>query len=99
MLVRAEPLIIENQTEDQKGIFVGREPGRVIQAQILAQLEALPKNSVLPVDFRNARAVNFSFADEAVAKIARRIAAGDIERRYILLINVGEGPQEDIVAA
>ena len=51
MLDRAQTLILENEAEEQKGIFVGREAGRIIQAQIVARLEALPRNTVLPVDF------------------------------------------------
>jgi len=99
VLPRSEPLVIENEGENMNGVFVGREHGRIVQAQILAALDALPTKTILPIDFRNARAVNFSFADEAIAKVVRRIVAGDLSGRYLLLINVSEGPREDIVAA
>ena len=95
MLERAKSFVIEGQD----GIWIGRDMGRELQAKLIARLEALPKDSVLPVDFAQVRAINFSFADELVAKIARRIAAGDLGRRYIVLCNVGEGPQEDLAAA
>jgi hypothetical protein len=95
MLKRAAPFVIEGYD----GIWIGREMGRELQAEVIARLESLPKDSVLPLDFAAVRAINFSFADELVAKIARRIAAGEPGRRFIVLCNVGEGPQEDLTAA
>lgn len=95
MLQRTTPYVIQGHN----GVLVGREVGREVQAQIVHRLEQLPCYSVLPLDFSQVKAINFSFADEAVVKVVRRTVGGDLQGRYIILQNVGEGPQEDIVAA
>ena len=95
MLKRTDAYVI--QTED--GILEGRPQGKNLREAIVDHLESLAPDTVLPIDFHKVRFLDFSCADELIAKLVRRIVGGDLSERHILIKNASETLRENISPA
>lgn len=82
-----------------KDILSGREEGRFLREKILSRLEAEPVDIILPLDFVDVKFMDFSFADEMLGKLIRRIMSGELGERYIILLSLNESLKESISVA
>jgi len=83
----------------EDGILEGRPQGKRLRDDIVQALDALPSDTLLPLDFGRVRFLDYSCADELVAKLVRRVSAGDLGGRYIILSNASDSVRENISAA
>lgn len=79
--------------------LVTRETGRAVRAVIARELEALPGGEVLTLDFTGVGIVDFSCADECLAKLLTRLIAGEFGERYLRLTGLGESQRENVQVA
>ncbi len=79
--------------------LVTRETGRVVRDQIVARLEALPPGGVLTLDFTGIGIVDYSCADECLAKLVQRVAAGEYGEKYLQLTGLGPSQRENVEVA
>src|SRR5258706_14193814 len=79
-------------------ILIGRPEGEQLAKKLVKALEAAAPDVVIPVDFRNIRAIDFSCADEFVTKVLRRIMSGELGTRFIVLQGMSENVEESIQA-
>ncbi len=82
-----------------QGILSGRETGKQVREQVLEQLEKHQVDIILPLDFQGVRFVDFSFADEMLGKLVRRIMSRELGERYIVLQSLNESLKENIDVA
>ena len=71
----------------------------VVKDALLRHLEEAPANSVTPLDLCRVEFLDFSAADEIIAKVLLRLRSGELGSRYVVLQGVGEAPRESINAA
>jgi hypothetical protein len=69
-------------------VLLGREVGKAIFTHVEGRMAELPPFTVLPIDLRNVRFFDVSFADELVVRLCRRISSGEIADRFFLLTRV-----------
>lgn len=79
--------------------LVTRETGRAVRGVITRELEGLAAGEVLTLDFTGVGIVDFSCADECLAKLVTRLIAGEFGERYLLLTGLGESQRENVQVA
>jgi hypothetical protein len=79
--------------------LVTRETGRAVRAVIARALEAMPAGDVMTLDFSGVGIVDFSCADECLAKLVTRLIAGEFGMKYLRLSGLGESQRENIQVA
>lgn len=94
LLKRQQPYIIKGGSE----ILIGRPEGASLAKRLLSELESLPPDIIVPLDFRNIEAMDFSCADEFLTKIIRRIMSGELGSRFIALQRMSVNVEESIIA-
>src|SRR5262249_32739113 len=99
MLKRVEPVDIVSLAPGGDRVLVGRPVGRPVRDRLGDLLGTPSADTVLPLDFAEVAFVDFSFADEVVCKVMKRVGGGDIEGRYMLLIGMSDVVLENVQAA
>jgi hypothetical protein len=79
--------------------LVTRETGRAVRAVLARELEALPAGAVLTLDFAGVGIIDFSCADECLAKLLTRLVAGEFGEKYVRLASLGESQRENLQVA
>lgn len=79
--------------------LVTRETGRAVRGIIARELESLPAGGVMTLDFSGVGIVDFSCADECLAKLLTRLIAGEFGEKYLRLIGLGESQRENVQVA
>jgi hypothetical protein len=83
-------------SRSEEMVLIGREAGKAMFAHVEQRMEHLPSFSVLPIDFRNVRFLDVSFADELIVRLCRRLASGEFEGRFFLLTGVNPELAENL---
>ena len=106
-LTRVQPFVIEKAhfstrpsdwlvSKSEEMVLLGREAGKAVFGHVEQRMERLPAFSVLPIDLRNVRFLDVSFADELVVRLCRRLSAGEFEGRFFLLTRVNPELAENL---
>ncbi|MDD5703370.1 MAG: hypothetical protein PHU23_15155 [Dehalococcoidales bacterium] len=82
-----------------KEVLSGREIGAVVREDAIKRLESEAPDIVLPINFSKATVVDFSFADEFLCRIIRRILSGDLGEKYIIVESLTDSQKENINVA
>lgn len=82
-----------------KGMLLGRDQAKTVREAVIERLERATEFSILPLDFNDVAFLDFSSADELIAKVIARTSIGDLKDRYIVLMNANEVVKENIQAA
>jgi len=90
MLKKVTPFIIESET------LSGRPDGALLREKVQVRLDGEPADIILPLDFSKVRVIDFSFTDEMLGRIIRRISIGEIAGRYIILESLSDSVRESI---
>lgn len=93
MLKKIAPFKISEDT------LSGREEGRHVREEVLRRMEREPVDIVLPLDFIKVKFMDFSFADEMLGKLVRRIMSRELGEKYIILLSLNESLKENISVA
>lgn len=79
--------------------LVTRETGQAVRSRIAHEFGNLPAGGVMTLDFSGVGIIDFSCADECLAKLLTRLVAGEYGERYLLLAGLGESQRENIHVA
>jgi hypothetical protein len=79
--------------------LVTRETGAAVRAAIADLLQGLERGGVLTLDFSGVGIIDFSCADECLAKLVLRLNAGEYGDKYLCLSGLGESQRENIQVA
>jgi hypothetical protein len=79
--------------------LVTRPTGQAVRERIERDLEQEPGGSVVGLDFSQVGVIDFSCADEIVAKLMSRLLSGEYGDRYLLLTGLNENQRENIEVA
>ncbi|HWR97949.1 MAG TPA: hypothetical protein VN317_05955 [Candidatus Methanoperedens sp.] len=79
--------------------LVTRETGAAVRAAVAERLLGLERGEVLILDFAGVGIIDFSCADECLAKLVLRLNAGEYGERYLCLTGLGESQRENIQVA
>ena len=79
--------------------LVTRETGREVRSVIARELGALAAGDVMTLDFSGVGIIDFSCADECLAKLVTRLIAGEFGEKYLRLSGLGESQRENIHVA
>lgn len=79
--------------------LVTRPSGEKIRRRIERDIEKEPEGTVIGLDFAKIGVIDYSCADEIVAKLVSRLLSGEYGDRYLLLTGLSENQKENIEVA
>lgn len=79
--------------------LVTRPSGQAIRERIERELAQAPDGAVVALDFSKIGVIDYSCADEVVAKLVSRLLSGEYDDKYLLLTGLNENQQENIEVA
>jgi hypothetical protein len=79
--------------------LVTRHSGQVIRGRIERDLAGEKDGSIVALDFSKIGVVDYSCADEIVAKLVSRLLSGEYGDRYIVLTGLNDNQKENIEVA
>lgn len=91
--------IMQKQLKKSSRSLVTRETGRIILDRIEREIRASREGKVIFLDFSGVKVIDYSCADEVIAKLLTRLIAGEIGNRYIVLRNLSDSHKENISVA
>ena len=90
---------LKQELKNGSNDLVTRQSGHVIRNRIEWEIEREKNGEVIALDFSNIGIIDFSCADEVVAKLVSRLLSGEYGDKYIVLIGVNENQRENIEVA
>ncbi len=79
--------------------LVTRPSGERIRQRIERNLTREPEGAVVGLDFSKIGIIDYSCADEIIAKLISRLVSGEYGERYIMLTGLNENQRENIEVA
>src|SRR5512140_3465582 len=79
--------------------LVTRPSGEKIRRRIERDMEKEPDGSVVALDFSRIGIIDYSCADEIIAKLVSRLLSGEYGDKYLLLTSLNENQKENIEVA
>ena len=79
--------------------LVTRQSGEAIRRRIERDIEKEPEGSVIALDFTKIGVIDYSCADEIVAKLVSRLLANEYGDKYLILSGLNENQKENIEVA
>jgi hypothetical protein len=91
--------ILKEELKNGSNNLVTRPSGQAIRERIERELEGEPQGSVIALDFGKIGVIDYSCADEVVAKLVSRLLAGEYGDKYLLLSGLNDNQRENIEVA
>jgi len=79
--------------------LVTRPSGQAVRVRIERDIENEADGAVVALDFSKIGVVDYSCADEIIAKLISRLLSGEYGDKYLLLIGLNENQKENIEVA
>jgi hypothetical protein len=79
--------------------LVTRETGQAVRSMLAREIAALGAGEVMTLDFSGVGIIDFSCADECLAKLVTRLIAGEYGEKYLRLAGLGPSQRENIHVA
>jgi hypothetical protein len=79
--------------------LVTRPSGQAVRERIEQNLEKEPDGAVIGLNFSKIGVIDYSCADEIIAKLVSRLISGEYGDKYILLAGLNENQKENIEVA
>ncbi len=79
--------------------LVTRPSGQAVRMRIEKDLEKEPEGAVVALDFSKIGVIDYSCADEIVAKLVSRLLAGEYGDKFMILAGLNENQKENIEVA
>jgi len=91
--------LLKEELDNGSGDLVTRPSGQIIRNRIEREIEKEKNGTVIALDFSNIGIIDFSCADEVVAKLFSRLLSGEYGDKYIVLRGINENQKENIEVA
>jgi hypothetical protein len=91
--------VCREATDGGTAHLVTRETGAAVRSAIVRRLAALEERAVLLLDFSGVGIIDFSCADECLAKLVLRLNAGEYGEKYLCIEGLGPSQRENIQVA
>jgi hypothetical protein len=79
--------------------MVTRDTGRRVRAEAARVIGGLEEGGLLTLDFDGVGIIDYSCADEFLAKLLTRLIAGEYGEKYVCLSNLNASQEENIAVA
>ncbi|MEW6417544.1 MAG: STAS-like domain-containing protein [Nitrospirota bacterium] len=79
--------------------LVTRQSGQVIRSRIERDIGKEKDGEIIALDFSNIGIIDYSCADEVIAKLISRLLSGEYGDKYIVLTGLNENQKENIEVA
>jgi len=79
--------------------LVTRPSGETIRRRIERDIEKEPEGTVIALDFSKIGIIDYSCADEIIAKLVSRLLSGEYGDKYLFLAGLNENQEENIEVA
>jgi len=90
---------LKEELKNGSSDLVTRPSGQVMRSRIEKQIEQERDGEIVALDFSHIGIIDFSCADEIIAKLISRLLANEYGDRYILLAGVNDNQKENIEVA
>ena len=91
--------ILKEELKNGSSDLVTRPSGQVIRNRIEKDMENEKDGEIIALDFSKIGIIDYSCADEVVAKLISRLLSGEYGDKYIILIGLNENQRENIEVA
>ncbi len=91
--------ILKEELKNGSNDLVTRPSGQIVRERIEDEIAGEEDGVVVTLDFSGIGIIDFSCADEIVAKLISRLLGGEYGDRFIVLIGVNENQKENIEVA
>ena len=91
--------LLKEELRNGSSDLVTRPSGQVIRDRIEKDIEQEQNGTVIALDFSKIGIIDYSCADEIVAKLLSRLLSGEYGDRYITLTGLNENQKENIEVA
>lgn len=91
--------LLKEELKNGSSDLVTRQSGQVIRERIEKDIAKEEDGAVIALDFSKIGVIDYSCADEIVAKLISRLISGEYGNRYITLTGLNENQKENIEVA
>src|SRR4030042_6460875 len=91
--------ILKEELKNGSSDLVTRPSGQVIRNRIEKDMENEKDGEIIALDFSKIGIIDYSCADEIVAKLISRLLSGEYGEKYITLTGLTENQKENIEVA
>ncbi len=91
--------LLKEELKNGSSDLVTRPSGQVIRDRIERDIGNEEDGAVIAIDFSKIGVIDYSCADEIVAKLVSRLLGGEYGNRYIILTGLNENQEENIEVA
>ncbi|MCD6296683.1 MAG: STAS-like domain-containing protein [Deltaproteobacteria bacterium] len=91
--------LLKEELKNGSSDLVTRPSGQVIRDRIERDIGNEEDGAVIAIDFSKIGVIDYSCADEIVAKLISRLLGGEYGNRYIILAGLNENQEENIEVA
>ena len=91
--------LLKEELKNGSSDLVTRQSGQVIRERIKRDIEKEKDGEVIALDFSKIGVIDYSCADEIVAKLISRLLSNEYGDKYILLAGLNDNQKENIEVA
>ncbi|MEW6600061.1 MAG: hypothetical protein AB1499_03745 [Nitrospirota bacterium] len=91
--------LLKEELKNGSSDLVTRRSGQVIRERIERDIQQEDDRTVAALDFSSIGVIDYSCADEIIAKLISRLLGGEYGDRYIILTGLNENQKENIEVA
>ncbi|MBM4128779.1 MAG: DUF4325 domain-containing protein [Nitrospira sp.] len=91
--------LIKEELKNGSSDLVTRQSGQVIRERIERDITKEDNGAIVALDFSRIGIIDYSCADEVVAKLISRLLSGEYGDKYIVLTGLNENHKENIEVA
>ena len=91
--------LLKDELGNNSKDLVTRQSGQSIRVRIEQDIEKEPEGSVISLDFSKIGVIDYSCADEVIAKLVSRLLSNEYGDRYLLLTGLNDNQKENIEVA
>jgi hypothetical protein len=91
--------LLKEELKNGSSDLVTRQSGQVIRERVEKDIEKEKDGEIIALDFSKIGIIDYSCADEVVAKLISRLLSGEYGDKYIVLTGLNENQKENIEVA
>jgi hypothetical protein len=91
--------LLKEELKNGSSDLVTRQSGQVIRERIERDIAKEKDGDIIALDFSKIGIIDYSCADEIVAKLISRLVSGEYRDKYIVLTGLNENQKENIEVA